>query len=289
MTPSPARLMLLATIPLVASFVVLSIGAVGTSVWLMHGTSIAAMCVLAFVAGRVRRGAGGPMILGVIAALAVVGIGATLLSGDLPPRRWVSLGAVRLYMAPVVLPSLLAACAVTVRRRGATDIIAFGAVIGASLLLAAQPDASQVLALFAGAAACCVHGRAHVRRSVVTLCIVAGITAWSFAQPDPLEPVAYVEGVFALALERSPVAGAFVIGSAIAFLVGLYRAARAEWFWLSAVASYYVALYACSIAGLTPAPLIGYGAGPLLGYGMLFALSRWIVSDDRVLHAGDTA
>jgi len=30
-------------------------------------------------------------------------------------------------------------------------------------------------------------------------------------------------------------------------------------------------LFACSVAGLTPAPLIGYGAGPLLGFGLMVA------------------
>lgn len=36
-----------------------------------------------------------------------------------------------------------------------------------------------------------------------------------------------------------------------------------------AVAAYYAALFACSLADLTPAPLIGYGSGHLLGFGLL--------------------
>ena len=45
--------------------------------------------------------------------------------------------------------------------------------------------------------------------------------------------------------------------------------------WLSAVAAYHAVLFACSIAGLTPAPLIGYGAGPLLGFGLMVAVAGW--------------
>jgi hypothetical protein len=41
------------------------------------------------------------------------------------------------------------------------------------------------------------------------------------------------------------------------------------------VASYYAVLFLCSVAGLTPAPLIGYGAGPLLGFGLMVAMSSW--------------
>ncbi|MFL5555974.1 MAG: hypothetical protein ACJ78D_09285 [Gemmatimonadaceae bacterium] len=46
------------------------------------------------------------------------------------------------------------------------------------------------------------------------------------------------------------------------------------------VAVYYAVLYACSVAGLTPAPLIGYGAGPLLGFGLMVAAAA-LATDDR--------
>ena len=42
--------------------------------------------------------------------------------------------------------------------------------------------------------------------------------------------------------------------------------------------AYYAVLFACSIAELTPAPIVGYGAGPLLGYGLLAAASNWLAT-----------
>jgi hypothetical protein len=84
--------------------------------------------------------------------------------------------------------------------------------------------------------------------------------------------VAHVEGVFALAFAHSLPAGLAVAAAALAFLAGLALLARRGPRWLLAVAVYYAALYACSLAGMTPAPLIGYGAGPVLGYGLLIAV-----------------
>jgi hypothetical protein len=108
------------------------------------------------------------------------------------------------------------------------------------------------------------------------LAFAALATAWAFSHPDPLQPVAHVEGVFALALGHSLFAGAAVIASAAALVVGLHVNSSGGRTWLSAVAVYYAVLFACSVAGLTPAPLIGYGAGPLLGFGLMVATASWL-------------
>ncbi len=109
------------------------------------------------------------------------------------------------------------------------------------------------------------------REAEVLILGSGGGLAWALSQPDPLQPVARVEGVFALALGHSLFAGAAVIASAAALVVGLHVNSSGERTWLSVVAAYYAVLFACSVAGLTPAPLIGYGAGPLLGFGLLVA------------------
>ncbi|MFL5611343.1 MAG: hypothetical protein ACJ78G_11570 [Gemmatimonadaceae bacterium] len=95
-----------------------------------------------------------------------------------------------------------------------------------------------------------------------------------------MQPVAHVEGVFALALGHSLFAGAAVIASAATLVVGLHVNSSRGRTWLSVVAVYYAVLYACSVAGLTPAPLIGYGAGPLLGFGLMVAAAA-LATDDR--------
>jgi hypothetical protein len=98
---------------------------------------------------------------------------------------------------------------------------------------------------------------------------------WAFSRPDPLEPVPHVEGVFALAFSHSPFVGIAVLASAVALVAGLCVISIRGHYWLYAVAAYYAVLFTCSVSGLTPAPLIGYGAGPLLGFGLMVAISRW--------------
>jgi cell division protein FtsW (lipid II flippase) len=182
----------------------------------------------------------------------------------------VSFGFLGLYMAPLLLPALLVAIA-ALSRAGVGPPAAFAAII-ASALLALQPDASQLLALCAALAALVLAGRTRTPWAWATIAVPALATVWAFLRPDPLEPVAHVEGVFALAFAHSLSAGLAVAAAALAFLAGLVLLARRGPPWLLAVAVYYAALYACSLAGLTPAPLIGYGAGPVLGYGLLIAV-----------------
>ena len=189
--------------------------------------------------------------------------------------------AYNLYMAPALLPSFLVACSVWIARGGRSQHFAFTAIVGASVLLAAQPDASQALALLAASAVAVARSPSRSPVSIVALAFAALATAWAFSQPDPLQPVAHVEGVFALALGHSLFAGAAVIASAAALVVGLHVNSSGGRTWLSVVAVYYAVLYACSVAGLTPAPLIGYGAGPLLGFGLMVAAASGL--DAKVL------
>jgi len=89
------------------------------------------------------------------------------------------------------------------------------------------------------------------------------------AQPDPLAPVSYVEEVLAVSWRHSVAAGIGVSAAAMFLLWTLTVRPGGVHAALPAVGAYYAALFAFSIAGLTPAPLIGFGAGPLLGFGLL--------------------
>ncbi|MBK7771236.1 MAG: hypothetical protein IPI48_12145 [bacterium] len=109
------------------------------------------------------------------------------------------------------------------------------------------------------------------REAEVLILGSGGGLAWALSQPDPLQPVAHVEGVFALALGHSLFAGAAVIASAAALVVGRHVNSSGGRTWLSVVAAYYAVLFACSVAGLTAAPLISYGASPWLGFGLMVA------------------
>ena len=268
--------LLAAAPPIAAGLVVLSFADVGKSIWLMQLLFICIIFLLVAAGHFLDRWVHGFTAANGIVLVALTGIAAPLLIHSSIPHRWISLGVLNLYIAPLLLPSFFAACSVYFRKQGKFETIAFTALIGASMLLAIQPDASQVLALLAGAATLLMRYRTDLLRSTLTLIIISLVTVWSFTRPDPLEPVPYVEGVFALALGHSLVAGFAVIGSAFIFIACLYAYSRRSTAWLSAVAVYYAMLFGCSAAGLTPAPLIGYGAGPLLGFGFMAAISGWI-------------
>ena len=278
---SHSQLLLIALPAVAASMAVLAFGAVGRSTWIIQVLAICLACALALVGAKLSRRTNGRFPAGPIIVLSLLGIAVALLGEAPGPERWASLGPIQLYMAPAVLPAFLVTCSVWIARGGRSQHLALTAIAGASVLLAAQPDAAQALALLAAAAVAVARSPSRPPVSIVALAVVALATAWAFSQPDPLQPVAHVEGVFALALRHSLFAGALVIASAAALVVGLHVNSSGGRTWMSVVAAYYAVLFACSVAGLTPAPLIGYGAGPLLGFGLMVAAASGL--DAKVL------
>ncbi|MEO5823991.1 MAG: hypothetical protein ABIT71_26085 [Vicinamibacteraceae bacterium] len=273
-----STLALAAVPPLVASGLVLTIAAVDSRLWLIQLSAIALAALLASLGHQVLRLSRGATAAPAIVLLTLAGVAAPLVRAGPGPHRWAAIGPLSLYLAPVLLPSFFAGFARCAARCGRMNSIAFAAAVGVALLLATQPDASQVLALLAGMAIVCVRYRLDPLRSGVTLAAIGLIAAWAFSRPDPLEPVPYVEGVFALTLAHSLAAGLAAVAGAVALIVGLALWSSPAARWLSAVAAYYAVLFACSVAGLTPAPLIGYGAGPVLGFGLMVAVHRFDVS-----------
>ncbi len=276
---SHTQLFLIAVPAVGASMAVLTFGAVGRSTWIIQVLAICLAYALALVGAQLSRRTSAPFPAGAIIVFTLLGIAVPLLAETSGPKRWASVGPINLYMASALLPSFIAVCSAWIAREGRSQHFAFTAIVGASVLLAAQPDASQALALLGASAVVVARSASRSPVSFVALAFAALATAWAFSQPDPLQPIAHVEGVFALALGHSLFAGAAVIASAAALVVGLHVNSCGGRTWLSAVAVYYALLFACSVAGLTPAPLIGFGAGPLLGFGLMVAAASWL---DRV-------
>ena len=277
---SHSKLLLIAAPAVAASMAILTFGAVGRSTWIIQVLSIFFACALALLGVQLSRRSNTHSPAGPIIVFTLLGIALPLLAHTPGPERWVSLGPMNIYMAPALLPSFLVACSVWIARGERSQHFAFSAIVGASLLLAAQPDASQALALLAASAVAVTRSPSRSPVSIVAFAFAALATAWACSQRDPLQPVPHVEGVFALALGHSLFAGVAVIASAVALVIGLHLNSSGGRTWLSVVAAYYAVLFACSIAGLTPAPLIGYGAGPLLGFGLMVATAS--VLDARV-------
>jgi len=213
--------------------------------------------------------------------LASIGLLLVPFAGAVRPARWLELGNLAVYLAPLLTPSVLV-IAVAARRWPGHWPAFVAAVLGVlAVVFAMQPDRAQALAT-ALACSCVLLASPRANR----WCWLAALphvvaVAVCVPRPDTLPPVAHVELVFALGLQLSPwlglalIAAAVVALGALAFvLVGWQRAAVA-------IPVYYGALYLASIAGWTPAPLLGFGAGPLLGFGLLLAFVSALVDADR--------
>lgn len=179
------------------------------------------------------------------------------------PERWLALGSVRLYLAPIVLPLVLLLLGAPFR----APVIHAASVALAAIALLLQPDAAQLsgvalamLVLLASSSAPLL-----LRCALAAGLLLCTVVAWRI--PDPLAPVRYVEGVFHLAAEISPLAllGALVCAALpVVALVWVARMTRSSGTF--AVAVYYASLFALAPLQVTPVPLLGFGAGPILGY-----------------------
>lgn len=179
------------------------------------------------------------------------------------PARWLVLGSIRLYVAPIALPLVLFLLA------GAshTPAILAASVTIVAIALVLQPDASQLTAFSLGMLV--LLGPAELPRAVrLGLCgILLGSVVVAWRTPDPLAPVRYVEGVFTVASEASPLALlAAVVSAALPVAAFLWAARVSRSLATCAVAVYYGVLFALAPLQVTPVPLLGFGAGPILGY-----------------------
>lgn len=202
-----------------------------------------------------------------LAAVATLAVSLLFPSND-GPARWISLGGARVYVAAVVLPSLL----VLLRRNAAPAAWHHTILMAAALVLVRQPDAAQATAFCVAALTLLprLPGSAPVRAMTGCVLVLSVILTW--AQPDPLAPVPYVEGVFVVALAASPWMFAVALCAAIAPVLALLRLARTGEPAAGAVAAYYATILLLAPLQVTPVPLLGFGAGPILGYGFVAGL-----------------
>lgn len=281
MRTSLLSLFLVAVPPIVGSFIVLAVAAVGWSVWITHLLAIFLACCLGLAGSHMRKQGNHQNIAAAVVILTLIGLAIPLFGDATGPERWIPAGPLRLYAAPFLLPSFIAACSVFVTKNSKYQIMSLAAVFVAALLLALQPDASQVLGLLVASAV------VNVQYRLGTLCLMAAliplslVTAGAFFLPDPLTPLPHVEEVFALAFGHSLLAGIAIFAGSLALIVGLWIKSLNGPLWLFAVAAYYFVLFLCSTAGITPAPLVGYGAGPILGFGLMVGLAGWFNHQNR--------
>lgn len=190
------------------------------------------------------------------------------------PARWLVLGSTRLYIAPVVLPVVLFLLAAPHRGRAIYVV----SVAAAAMALALQPDAPQLTAFAVALLVLLATDDVPLRfRLGLFVVLLSGVIV-TWRTPDHLSPVRYVEGVFAVAAEASPltfVAATISAALPVAAFAWVARVVRSPGTW--AVAVYFVSLFSLAPWQITPVPLLGFGSGPIVGYFLIAG----IVTRDR--------
>ena len=256
---------------------VVALDGASAGVWLRN---LAAWGVGAVVALVVFRFAS-PVFARIMILAAPVGLLASLANpGQIGVHRWLDLGPVHANVAALLLPAFVVAMAGLVR--DARWIWLAYAVCTVVLIL--QPDASQATAF--AAAILIIGARLPMVRvariGIVVLVSFGAVVAW--LRPDPLTPVAEVEGIIGLAYALSPlIAVVAVVALGGATLAPMMIAARPE---LSAVrtaalalSAYFILSALTPLFGAFPVPLVGMTMSPIIGFwigvGLLVASVSW--------------
>ncbi len=208
-----------------------------------------------------------PMLIGLAACFAFSETGS--------PSRWLKIGGIRLYFSAAVLPLALY---VFVRLHWRLGFSAYANVLVILVfagLLALQPDFSQLIAFALSALFIVWHRAGGLALKVGASAILGLLCLWCWQQPDPLQPVPYVEGVIQLAGSAGLVAMLAAILSVVLIPIGLfYVAIKRSAPELIPIALYYIVIMISAYLGLTPLPLLGFGAGPVIGYFAVLVMRR---------------
>ncbi|CAL4866897.1 hypothetical protein MMA231_01142 [Asticcacaulis sp. MM231] len=200
------------------------------------------------------------------ASLVIIPISLVLLmacfasAGQAGVHRWLGIGPIQFNAAALILPVVIA----TTRRD--SHLIAFIGLALLSILLAIQPDASQLGAFGVAFVVLCVSKFGVKGWAAALWCLAAAIICLSRA--DPLQAVGHVEGIASMVWAHQPaiavlMVAAIVMAALSPLALWPVREART-----SAVAlSLYglVSLLAC-LSGKFPVPLAGYGLSYVIGW-----------------------
>lgn len=256
---------------------VVALDGASAGVWLRN---VVAWGVGAVVALAVSRFAS-PLFARVMIFVAPVGLLASLVNpGQMGVHRWLDLGLVHANAAALLLPAFVVGMAGLAR--DARWIWLAYAVCAVVLIL--QPDASQATAF--AAAILVIVARLPVARvariSIMVLVAFGAMVAW--LRPDPLTPVAEVEGIIGLAYTLSPVIavvalvalGSVTLTPTTIAVRAKRPAARTAALALSA---YFVLSALMPLFGAFPVPLVGIAMSPVVGFwlgaGLLVASISW--------------
>jgi hypothetical protein len=264
-----------APIPAIAGSILLMHSAKVSTSLLLQQAVIAAICIVLVLLTQLRKPSpfSTRLQLWVLAIVAFAVLVPVFFATQPGPHRWIALGPLRLYVASFVLPMGLLCLTEWPNNQG---VICALWILVVAFTLAAQPDAAQATAFSIAALFALLRNGGSTSTKLLVLVGLSASLGWAWSQPDPLEPVAHVEGVLALAARHGVWALiAAIISVAIPIVVLVRQGRRLARPGLIVVAAYYAVIYVFASIQITPMPFLGFGAGPILGYfGMVLLLSR---------------
>lgn len=198
----------------------------------------------------------------------------TLLAGPeiLGVHRWIAAGPLKLHAGMLLVPALVA---VVATRR---DWACFAALALCALLAWRQPDFATALALACGLIFATAGRPLQPVERAMRLVTAVAMVLTSF-QPDPLQPVRFVETALADGMQISPALGlAMALSLALALVLPPWLLARSDPERQRAARGIIGAMVGFTLPSLLsayPQPLVGYGASSILGYGIAIAVLRF--------------
>lgn len=179
--------------------------------------------------------------------------------------RWIGLGPVQLHSGMLVLP-VLAALLSRLKPAHRLTLVALAAIA-----VSIQPDRASAIALLAATGAAMLVKRSAVNAIQLLLAGLAGLAVLAtFAQPDVLLPVRFVETVFSDAWQHHPAVAVILMAIIVATLTLPALGHRTRIPAAASVAGFAIA----PLIGAYPVPLLGYGASAILGFGLAVAVAR---------------
>ena len=180
-------------------------------------------------------------------------------------HRWISIGAVKLNVAMIVLPMILLELYQVLKIRGLTYAGVNAFII--LLVLFFQPDASQLTAF---AIPMMIMLSQNTRSKKIRL-LITGVSvlfiALSWIRLDHLPPVNYVEKILIMVADMGGIW--FVLGiislailpAPFIFLPPKNAVSVSRY-----IGCYYIVILLSTLFGNFPVPLMGYGISPIVGY-----------------------
>jgi cell division protein FtsW (lipid II flippase) len=245
---------------------VVAINDTSAGAWLLNLTAWGVGAVMALAVSR----SASPLFVRIMAFAAPFGLLASLANpGEAGVHRWIDVGPVHANVAALLLPAFVVALAAVVR----DGSLIWLACAACAVLLVLQPDASQATAFAAAVLIVVVRlpTTRAIRVSMMVLVSSGAVIAW--LRPDPLAPVAEVEGIVGLAYAISPpvaiVAVVALGGAALAPMMTATRPGRSAARTAAlALSAYFVFSALTPLFGAFPVPLVGTGVSPVIGFWM---------------------